>query len=68
VGVAARPARRLGSWDRFMIPAPFARCGLVFGGLVEVKRHDDRDDARARVERALEEATDAADALVGARR
>jgi lysophospholipid acyltransferase (LPLAT)-like uncharacterized protein len=67
VGVAARPARRLHSWDRFMIPIPFARCAVVFGGLVEVKRHDDRDEARARVERALEEATEAADALVGVR-
>jgi lysophospholipid acyltransferase (LPLAT)-like uncharacterized protein len=68
VGIAARPARRLSSWDRFMIPIPFARCAVVFGGLVEVKRHDDREEARARVERALEDATDAADALVGARR
>ena len=67
VGVAARPARRLHSWDRFMIPIPFARCAVVFGGLVEVKRHDDRDEARTRVERALEEATEAADALVGVR-
>jgi len=67
LGVAASPARRLGSWDRFMVPMPFARCGVAFGGLVEVKRHDDREDARARVERALTEATTAADALVGAR-
>lgn len=66
VGVAARPARRLRSWDRFMVPAPFARCALVFGSALEVTRHDDREDARARVERALEDATDAADALVGA--
>src|SRR5207249_2668904 len=64
----ARRARRLGSWDRFMVPAPFARCAVVFGGLLEVKGHDDREDARLRVERALEDATDAADALVGARR
>jgi lysophospholipid acyltransferase (LPLAT)-like uncharacterized protein len=68
VGVAARPARRLASWDRFMVPAPFARCAVVFGGLVEVKPHEDREDARARAERALDEATDAADALVGAPR
>jgi hypothetical protein len=68
VGVAARPARRLASWDRFMVPAPFARCAVVFGGLLEVKRHDDREAVRARAERALDEATDAADALVGAPR
>jgi hypothetical protein len=68
VGVAVRPARRLASWDRFMVPAPFARCAVVFGGLVEVKSPDDREEARARAERALDEATDAADALVGAPR
>ena len=68
VGVAARPARRLGSWDRFVVPAPFARCAVVFGGLVEVKSHDDRADARVRAERALDEVTDAADALVAAPR
>lgn len=67
VGVAARPARRLASWDGFLVPAPFARCALVFGVLVEVKRHDDREEARLRVERALDAATDAADARVGAR-
>jgi len=50
VGVAARPARRLHSWDRFMVPVPFARCAVVFGGALEVKRHDEREDARARVE------------------
>jgi lysophospholipid acyltransferase (LPLAT)-like uncharacterized protein len=68
VGVAARPARRLGSWDRFMVPAPFARCAVVFGRPVEVTRRDDREHARARVERALEDATEAADALAGAGR
>jgi lysophospholipid acyltransferase (LPLAT)-like uncharacterized protein len=65
VGVAARPARRLASWDRFLVPAPFARCAIVFGSVLEVKRHDDREEARVRVERALDAATDAADALVG---
>jgi lysophospholipid acyltransferase (LPLAT)-like uncharacterized protein len=65
VGVAARPARRLRSWDRFMVPAPFARCALVFGDLLEVSRAEAREAARGRIERALEEATAAADALVG---
>jgi hypothetical protein len=39
---------------------------VVFGSALEVKRQDDREDARARIERALQDATDAADALVGA--
>jgi lysophospholipid acyltransferase (LPLAT)-like uncharacterized protein len=66
LGVAARPARRLRSWDRFMVPAPFARCAVVFGPAVSVGRGDDREAVRAAVERALQEATDTADRLVSA--
>jgi lysophospholipid acyltransferase (LPLAT)-like uncharacterized protein len=66
LGVAARPARRLASWDRFMVPAPFARCAVVFGPVVQVGRDDDREAVRAAVERALQSATDRADRLVTA--
>jgi hypothetical protein len=61
---AARPARRLPTWDAFLIPAPFARCALVFGEAVCVGRDDDRDEARARLERALDRTTAAADQAV----
>ncbi|HEV8471899.1 MAG TPA: lysophospholipid acyltransferase family protein [Methylomirabilota bacterium] len=66
LGVAARPARRLASWDRFMVPAPFARCAVVFGAALDVGRDADRETQRARVERALQDVTDAADRLVRA--
>jgi lysophospholipid acyltransferase (LPLAT)-like uncharacterized protein len=66
LGVSARPARRLRSWDRFMVPTPFARCAVVFGPAVRVTRDDDREAVRVRVERALEDATAAADRLVAA--
>ena len=66
LGVAARPARRLRSWDRFMVPAPFARCAVVFGPPVRVGRDDDREAVRAVVERALQDATEGADRLVAA--
>ena len=66
LGVSARPARRLRSWDRFMVPAPFARCAVVFGPAVRVTRDDDREAVRLRVERAIEDATAAADRLVAA--
>jgi len=66
LGVAARPSRRLASWDRFMVPAPFARCAVVFGAPVDVGRHDDREAVRAAVERALQQATESADRLVSA--
>lgn len=31
VAAAARPARRLASWDRFMVPVPFARVRVAYG-------------------------------------
>ncbi len=66
LGFAARPARRLGSWDRFLVPMPFARAAVVFGPVATVRRGGDRETARAEVERALREVTATADRLVGA--
>jgi lysophospholipid acyltransferase (LPLAT)-like uncharacterized protein len=63
---AARPARRLATWDAFLIPAPFARCALVFGEAVRVSPADDREEARGRLEHALAAATAAADRAVSA--
>lgn len=61
---AARPARVLDTWDRFLVPLPFARCALVFGEPMSIAADADRDVARKEVERALEEITAAADRLV----
>lgn len=66
LGFAARPARRLHSWDRFLVPLPFARAAVVFGKAATVPRDADREHARADLERALCEVTEAADRLVGA--
>jgi lysophospholipid acyltransferase (LPLAT)-like uncharacterized protein len=63
---AARPARRLASWDRFLVPLPFARAAVVFGKAATVARDADRETARADLERALREVTETADRLVGA--
>jgi hypothetical protein len=64
VAFAARPARRLSSWDEFLVPLPFARAALVFGPLVEIKRDADRERARVGIEQALVDVTAAADRLV----
>jgi lysophospholipid acyltransferase (LPLAT)-like uncharacterized protein len=66
LGFAARPARRLASWDRFLVPMPFARAAVVFGKVATVPRGADRETVRADVERALREATETADRMVGA--
>lgn len=66
VGFAARPARRLGSWDEFLIPLPFARCAVVFGPAAPVPHDADREQARRDIERALNAVTLEADRVVGA--
>jgi lysophospholipid acyltransferase (LPLAT)-like uncharacterized protein len=66
LGFAARPARRLASWDRLLVPWPFARAAVVFGKAATVPRRADRETARADLERALREVTETADRLVGA--
>jgi hypothetical protein len=48
VGVAARSAWRLRSWDRFMIPRPFTRLGIAYSDAVTV----DADGPRAAAEQA----------------
>jgi lysophospholipid acyltransferase (LPLAT)-like uncharacterized protein len=63
---AARPARRLASWDRFLVPLPFARAAGVCGAAARVPRGADREQARVDLERALREVTETADRLVGA--
>ena len=65
-GFSARPARRLHSWDRFMVPLPFARAAVVFGAAAVVSREADRETARIDLERTLQEVTERADRLVGA--
>ena len=65
-GFAARPARRLASWDRFLVPLPFARAAVVFGKPVVIARAAEREAARADLERALREVTETADRLVAA--
>ncbi len=64
LAVAAHPARRLASWDAFLVPLPFARCALVLGEPLSVPRDADRRRAAKDIARALDETTAAADRLV----
>jgi lysophospholipid acyltransferase (LPLAT)-like uncharacterized protein len=66
VSFAARPARRLNSWDEFMVPLPFARGAAVFGAPMTVGRDDDRERATRSLEAALDAVTAAADRAVSA--
>lgn len=52
VGIAAAPAYRLGSWDRALLPLPFARVRLVYGDPIEVPK-DTRAASLERFRRQL---------------
>jgi lysophospholipid acyltransferase (LPLAT)-like uncharacterized protein len=68
VAVAARPCLRFGSWDRVMLPLPFARVHCVYGEPIRLpKRSGDADVERwsAELEAALGRLGDAADRALG---
>lgn len=65
LSAAASAGRRLGSWDRFLVPAPFARVVVSRGDPLEVPadvtgaRNRDRDEEVERVRRWTERIADA---------
>lgn len=65
VGVACSPCKRLGSWDRFMIPMPFARAAIAFGDPLFVTADEDDDTAAARIEDAINAAEARAHEMLG---
>jgi len=44
IAFSARPSRRLKSWDRFMLPAPFARVGVATGEPLTVARRASEEE------------------------
>jgi lysophospholipid acyltransferase (LPLAT)-like uncharacterized protein len=68
VTFAARPAKRLGSWDRTLLPLPFARGLFAYGEPIAVDRRADDaalDRAARRLEAELDRLTDDADRAIG---
>jgi len=69
IGAAARWGRRLGSWDRLVVPVPGSRVVYLAGETITVPRDADAaavEDARVALERELARATEAAEAEVAA--
>jgi lysophospholipid acyltransferase (LPLAT)-like uncharacterized protein len=67
VKLSARPCLRFGSWDRMLLPLPFARVVCHFGESVAIERDADpekREAARLELEAKLEQLTRAADAAL----
>ena len=67
VTFSAHPARRAGSWDRFLVPWPFARALFLYGEPVVVPRRataEAREEMRRKLEEELTELTERADRVV----
>ena len=68
VGFSARPARRLASWDRTLVPYPFGRAVFHYGDPIHVPR-EAADAEQQRLQQLLEDeldrVTDLADTQVG---
>lgn len=58
-------AWRLNSWDRFLVPKPWARVLLAYGEPLVVERGDSVEEGAARLERAMEALAAFADAHAG---
>ncbi len=65
VGVSAKPAKVFHSWDRFILPLPLARVGILFGGPLYVTKEEEIETSRIRLERALMDVTREADIRMG---
>jgi lysophospholipid acyltransferase (LPLAT)-like uncharacterized protein len=58
---SCRRAKRLNSWDRFMLPYPFSRTVFVWGEPLWCREEERPEDFRQRVEEALKAVTTQAD-------
>lgn len=68
VAFSARPALRVGSWDRMLLPLPFARVICAYGEPLSVPRDADEatlEESRVRLEARLHQLTEALDRRLG---
>jgi lysophospholipid acyltransferase (LPLAT)-like uncharacterized protein len=61
MGFAARPCKRLDTWDSMILPLPFGRGAMVFEGPVQFGPDDDLETLRAEWAARLTKATQAAE-------
>ena len=65
VGVACRPCKHLASWDRHMLPLPFAKAVIAFGAPLSIGADEDENAAAARIADSINEAERRANECLG---
>jgi lysophospholipid acyltransferase (LPLAT)-like uncharacterized protein len=68
VAVAASRAKRLHSWDRFLIPLPLSTVHFVYGEPLAVPRRGDLGEAAAELKRRLDGVEEVAERWVAGRK
>ncbi|MFN4225484.1 MAG: lysophospholipid acyltransferase family protein [Hyphomonas sp.] len=63
--LSSKPCLRLDTWDRFIIPLPFTRGGIVFGPPIACPREADIETLRQTLQTGLDDATRRAERLAG---
>ena len=64
-GLALKPAPRLNSWDRFILPPPFGRGAIVFGPPIDCPRDARLEDLQQALQAGMDAATRRAEELAG---
>ena len=62
VGIACSPCRYLNTWDKHLIPLPFSRAHWTHGDPIFVLPGDDLEEARQKIEAAINDAQARAEA------
>jgi len=57
----------MGSWDHMVVPLPFSRAVFLYGDPISIGRDEDVEDARLRVQTAMNKIADDADRYFDAR-
>lgn len=65
VAIAASRAKRLNSWDRFLVPLPFAKVHFAYGEPLTVPRRGDPAEAAAELKKRLDGAEAEAERWAG---
>ena len=63
--VSSKPAPRLDTWDKFIIPLPFARGAIVFGPPIDCPREARLEDLQQALQTGMDAATRRAEELAG---
>lgn len=63
--LSVRTAKRLDTWDRFIIPFPFSKGAIVYGPAIDAPRDASPQTLQALLQKRLDEATRRADMLAG---